>query len=1133
MTKHKKKKFSPVRCPEPQPPRLRWGLIFLYSKPTDKMGYTSVSRVPPAFSFSPQHCEHLRHQYLKKAAADFSFSQEVKWQRGLPCMPFCQYNFEHLYNTDDIIPPVQARKTHAEKPAYTRILDISGLLTADTTHFAKTQSSVGCKKKLKKPKPGGSDQKESSPRPRYSRRSRLKSEDILDLSSSQDECLEDRETWLPPGEKEARGWEAIVLEKLDKRTARWIQNKRPQRLGHSPNKWQGFLRHQYDWSHIRDELTSESDQDLLKKLEAEERAELEGGESVTLPPEEIKKPELLLPVFYGLPGYSPQVQTVEILPGSNMTAGGIDQERRNIQPPPQNPFRQVNPKAGEFAYSTENAFEQEIYFDGVKIVHQIHGKNDQIVLENFNRYNKHLSKIFPVSPEKWSSQPVPEKPFKVKKGVQRWVALPTRVKGLLLKVGEEVTPTETRRVKKQVQPLKEHVTWELAVLRKMLQEWKTAWALIIEWHHETVENLLRGMVSMYDEMRIQAIVTCATAALERPRIVSEKQDSETIIPDLPEALLPTLEAALSDVNPNVRMAAAICQYAIQSHNPIAQDIMQTALVKGNSVDSWAAAQCLALEGIATYPVIKRILYQLFNKKNEATEEQACILLDHLSGKTTLIHTMLAVELNSRQWKDRIMACRAFSRISGNICKDMKHKLIELMWNDWNKEVRQAAAKALGQMNLGKEVHDMIRIKLSQGNSQERIEALSLIRMLKLMTAKLLPSFLRCLSDEFIAVRQAACLAAGALQIRDKLVFECLLNLMHKDPFWKTKALAIRALGQIGQVSPQLTELLLWAVHFEESPGVRLEACRSILALKLQGNQVRDTFLDVLLLENHEAVLKEIYQTMKALNLQTEGNQELIQEIKSKIATLNQKDLLSEKIFKLEAAVKNLKEKGRRVYSEPKEGQKPLDLQTFLQGVFENEEILPKRSELCDIEAAIKPSSRNLNQTQICPGEQQSLIIQHGCQGKLVFYTVTGQIPYSHKLWVGAKQEFHGVSLLWVDFQALGFLQMVNTRVFHRVVEEQAASLTHQPSYAILKHMDFCFCCQPGPLIYKFSVAPVNWEPMNTQCLFRSSQHWGQGIMDEVFGSLVSHSIDRSKVSQVSNQDPHLFHESCSSRILGV
>lgn len=64
-----------------------------------------------------------------------------------------------------------------------------------------------------------------------------------------------------------------------------------------------------------------------------------------------------------------------------------------------------------------------------------------------------------------------------------------------------------------------------------------------------------------------------------------------------------------------------------------------------------------------------------------------------------------------------------------------------------------------------------------------------------------------------------------------------------------------ALGHIGQVSPQLTDLLLWAIHYEESPGVRLEACRSILALDLQGDRVRDTFLDVLLLENHEAVLK--------------------------------------------------------------------------------------------------------------------------------------------------------------------------------------------------------------------------------------------------------------------------------------
>ena len=58
---------------------------------------------------------------------------------------------------------------------------------------------------------------------------------------------------------------------------------------------------------------------------------------------------------------------------------------------------------------------------------------------------------------------------------------------------------------------------------------------------------------------------------------------------------------------------------------------------GNTVDSWAAAQCLALEGAATYPVIKRILHQLFHKKNEDTEQQSCTLLRHLSGKTVCVH----------------------------------------------------------------------------------------------------------------------------------------------------------------------------------------------------------------------------------------------------------------------------------------------------------------------------------------------------------------------------------------------------------------------------------------------------------------------------------------------------------------
>ena len=55
--------------------------------------------------------------------------------------------------------------------------------------------------------------------------------------------------------------------------------------------------------------------------------------------------------------------------------------------------------------------------------------------------------------------------------------MPTPAKDLLLKVGEKDMSVKTRKLKKQAESLKENVSWELVVLRRMLQEWKMAWAL--------------------------------------------------------------------------------------------------------------------------------------------------------------------------------------------------------------------------------------------------------------------------------------------------------------------------------------------------------------------------------------------------------------------------------------------------------------------------------------------------------------------------------------------------------------------------------------------------------------------------------------------------------------------------------
>lgn len=266
--------------------------MIFYLKPGSTEECTSVSSVPPVFHFSPQHCAHLKNEYLKKAASNLTFSQEVVWQRGLPSVPYSQYSFDHLYNTDNIIQPPHIRKTRPEKAVTFKVLDSSGPSARVTSPSEETKSSASLKK-LKKSKSARAVRETYCPLTLHP----CEDPDRLSLSLSADVNLEEREAWLPPSEKEARVWEAIVLEKLNKRTARWIQNKRPLRPGASPNKWQSFLHQQYDWSHIRDELTSASDLELLKQLEEEEIADFE-GQSVILPMQEEKEPELLLPAYY-------------------------------------------------------------------------------------------------------------------------------------------------------------------------------------------------------------------------------------------------------------------------------------------------------------------------------------------------------------------------------------------------------------------------------------------------------------------------------------------------------------------------------------------------------------------------------------------------------------------------------------------------------------------------------------------------------------------------------------------------------------------------------------------------------------------------------------------------------------------
>lgn len=305
----KRPQQSKTSCSRRYPPQLlpplSWGMNLSHIRPQPTAQGTSMSRVSPVFQFSPQHSIHLQERYLQSAAAKLTFSPDVVAQRGLASFPYLQCSFEHLYDWDPIRQPwAKTSHSHHRLHLQPRVPEYpnshsKGTEAPATAHEVQAQSLARGKHQQQK----AQALDETSPSHPHLALSRSRS--LAEVAHRQDLqpenlSLEKQNSWLEPPEKEARVWEAMVLAKLNKRTARWILNKRPLKPGATPSKWQNFLRHQYDWSHIRDEITSDSHLKLLAELEKEEMAEFELETPPATPQVvvEEKKPEMLLSEYY-------------------------------------------------------------------------------------------------------------------------------------------------------------------------------------------------------------------------------------------------------------------------------------------------------------------------------------------------------------------------------------------------------------------------------------------------------------------------------------------------------------------------------------------------------------------------------------------------------------------------------------------------------------------------------------------------------------------------------------------------------------------------------------------------------------------------------------------------------------------
>ncbi|KAF4083933.1 hypothetical protein AMELA_G00123020 [Ameiurus melas] len=862
--------------------------------------------------------ERLYWRLLTNASKGLTFSEDVMWEMGPDNIPYSKADFSWLFCASGPLAP--STRSKSRKQGGTKALPHHAQLRVSVTppltalpllhpvhHHSLTTNETFMTV------PGHQDGSLDSVK-RIGLRGVLNVYSVIPYQFPT--ILEEEEPSRTSKEDES------MLKKVTKNTAQWIVSQQIPRDYNYKARLQSQLKDQYGSVSATDLRTDDS---MFKEEDGFYSVPQTSREPRTL---QSSKPETPLPVYYRIQGYSVSPVCIDEQSGINRTANDL---AINHIGTPKLPRLQdsLNPRAGKYVYHTDNNFELELYTGMAKQVHQPGRKNqDRIVMDNNSEYQKNLQDMFPCGPERWTNLPsagllsrTEAEMGRLKKGVRRWVGLPTKA-DYATELGLRPPDYNRQDTKLHKQPIHYNPMPGLSSLRYAVEGWRNAWKIKTSWQSVTIEGLKKDLTDLHCQVRVAAIATCASGAVNRPEVGPDPDETARYgqsheVEAVPPELQPLLLIALDDPVKRVQLAAAVCQYAIGTPNAHARDILRKALQddsSGTGVDGWVAAQCLAIEGETSQTVIERLLSQLFLRNAPSDQEQATNLLASISSKTILVRSLLGEELNCAHWTNRVLACKTISELKCPINKDMTNKLLYLMWNDWSGLVRQAAAQALGKLGLGSDIHNELSVKLHEGPTHLRVEALVLIGQLKIMTAKLLPSFLCCLNDEFVAVRRQACSTAASLMIKDEMIQNQLFQLMQNDSSCDVKVAAINALGKIGSLTPTLQGLLLWALQYEKEPSVRIAACEALKILGVKGPELQNLLQERFVLEANAQVHRHIEDLMKHYGYSLDkGMDHMITEQVQKLCT---KSNITAKLLLLEDQKQQEQRKMPRKESQP-------------------------------------------------------------------------------------------------------------------------------------------------------------------------------------------------------------------------
>ncbi|XP_041370063.1 HEAT repeat-containing protein 4-like isoform X2 [Gigantopelta aegis] len=885
----------------------------------------------------------VEDRYIKKISADLRFSEEVVKEKCFHMLPYDDKYFWEALDIGDLIvkPPATICGGGRHNNRGPDVRHAPCLVTKGKTSLKPLKSDIVKKaillhqqavkkqKEIEDDKSVESDaKKQQITEEDASEQKEKESGSVFMTEVSYDGKEKDKKSPSPRSMRDMlsdkmaasqKNWDAYLLSIMSPLTAKWVVHKKMppsedrENLSQVLAEWYGPST---DVDLVPDNI-SECEFELETKKKKKEKPQKKKDKTKMTFLEKVKAeyqgtahdPYSIdndAPFYRQPAGVRRQYKTVEKEEAGSINTTAHNIEVKTYKPPPLPTLEDyLNPAVGNTMYRTDNRFQQE-WLTGCKQVYQPDDES-KIVMESQTTFKKQFRKEYPDVPEHWfpesevkKEQPVQQRGRRIttiKKGYRRWKALPEPMDDTS-DIVNVAPPGYDPEFHRSPDPKTRRVIKLNTSLMQIINEWRAKWHLSGQFADSNSEDLIRDMTDIQPHVRLKAIVTAGKAAEYKP---PEEQGitleyEERGASNVDEKIIMGLQCLLDDRNETVKKTAAITLYSLNRPTAKAESILRKTLFAETTIDRWTAAQCLAHFGVCDSDIVGEIIKQLLSTEDSIKHEQGISLLAKISNNSTLVHCMVAEQLNSSSWRHRVIACKILPTLHGTINKDITHKLSELMWNDWHAEVRKATAQCLGKTQHGREVHNELQHRLEDKNEPIRLEAISRIGQLGIMTAKLLPVFLKCFDDPYMSIRLEMCITSGNLGIKDERVVDKLVNIATYDPVWKVKATAVQALGKIGVTNDRIFECLLWALRYEEKPTVRAEACHSLIVLGYHDDEMIEVLQDRLLVETSQPVRDEMLEALREFGVNTTEDMDMVAQIKKEVRKLCTRNIIATQIM---------------------------------------------------------------------------------------------------------------------------------------------------------------------------------------------------------------------------------------------